>query len=184
LAKQMTIILDDVSSDKKLMRSQILSYLASNSRHLQMSIFVLAQYHCQIVTEVRNQFDMVFLLNTSDSKSIVRLHAEFCSGLNYRIFKHVLGHVTQNFGMMIINNQATSIQMEDVCFTSRMPTYPPILEKLGPAAIWDYGHGYYCDENATRPDRATADNWQKDQDDHQTHHVVTDRVGKLIIRTG
>ena len=45
----LTLVLDDVSSNKQIMRSPILAYLASNSRHLQMSIFILAQYHCQIV---------------------------------------------------------------------------------------------------------------------------------------
>lgn len=182
-ANQVTLVLDDVSSNKKLMRSQILSYLASNSRHLQMSIYILAQYHCQIVTEVRNQFDLVFMLSTSDTKSIVRLHSEFCSGVDFRIFKHILGHVTQDFGMMVINNQATSIQIDSICFHAKMETYPPMLERLGPDAVWEFGNDYYCDENESRPDQEMADEWQKSQDDQQTHHVVTDRKGKLIIRT-
>jgi hypothetical protein len=183
LSNQVTLILDDVSSNKKLMRSQILSYLASNSRHLQMSIYILAQYHCQIVTEVRNQFDLVFMLSTSDTKSIVRLHGEFCSGVDFRIFKHVLSHVTQDYGMLVINNQATSVQMTSICFHASMKNYPPQLERLGPDSVWDFGEEYYCDENATRPDAVTADAWQQNQDDHQTHHVVHDRKGKVIIRT-
>jgi hypothetical protein len=177
--RKITLVLDDVSSNKKLMRSQILSYLASNSRHLEMSIFVLAQYHCQIVTEVRNQFDQVFMLSTSDTKSIVRLHAEYCSGVDFRIFKHVLGHVTQDHGMLIIDNQATSSQIDSICFYATMDTYPPPLVRLGPEDVWDFGEDYYCDEHATRPDAAMADAWQQNQEEHL---VVTDRKGKLIIR--
>jgi hypothetical protein len=177
--RKITLILDDVSSNKKLMRSQIMSYLASNSRHLQMSIFVLAQYHCQIVTEVRNQFDQVFMLSTSDTKSIVRLHAEYCSGVDFRIFKHVLSHVTQDHGMLVIDNQATSAQIDSICFYANMDTYPPLLEKLGASAVWEFGEDYYCDEHATRPDTALADEWQQNQEDHL---VITDRKGKLIIR--
>lgn len=177
--RKITLVLDDVSSNKKLMRSQILSYLASNSRHLEMSIFVLAQYHCQIVTEVRNQFDQVFMLSTSDTKSIVRIHAEYCSGVDLRIFKHVLGHVTQDHGMLIIDNQATNTQIGSICFYATMDTYPPPLVRLGPEDVWDFGEDYYCDEHATRPDAAMADAWQQSQEEHL---VVTDRKGKLIIR--
>jgi hypothetical protein len=179
-SRQVTLILDDVSSNKKLMRSQILAYLASNSRHLQMSIYILAQYHCQIVTEVRNQFDLVFLLSTSDTKSIVRLHSEYCSGVDPRIFRHILSHVTQDFGMMVIDNQSTSAQVESICFYATMHTYPPPLEKLGHIAVWEFGEAFYCDVHATRPDTATADEWQKTQEEQ--NHVITDRKGKLIIR--
>lgn len=181
-AHQITLVLDDVSSNKKLMRSQILSYLASNSRHLQMSIYVLAQYHCQIVTEVRNQFDLVFMLSTSDTKSIVRLHAEYCSGVDFRIFKHILSHVTQDFGMLIIDNQSTSAQIDHICFHATMDSYPPELEHLGPSEVWEFGEAYYRDEHATRPAVTDADEWQKTQEDPQTRHVITDRRGKLIIR--
>ena len=180
---QITLVLDDVSSNKKLMRSPVLAYLASNSRHLQMSIYVLAQYHCQIVCEVRQQFDLVCTLSTSDTKSIVRLHAEFCSGIDFRVFKHILGHVTQDYGMLVINNQSTSNLVETICFHASMNTYPPELERLGPEAAWNFGNDYYCDENAQRPDTTTSDAWQKNEDDHQkTNHVVIDRKGKLIIR--
>lgn len=180
--RQVTLVLDDVSSNKKLMRSQILSYLASNSRHLQMSIYVLAQYHCQIVTEVRNQFDLVFMLSTSDTKSIVRLHSEFCSGVDIRIFKHILAHVTQDYGMLVINNQATSTQIDSICFHATMPTYPPVIERLGPSEVWEFGEDYYYDEHSTRPDTLTADEWQRTQEEQQAHLVITDRKGKLIIR--
>lgn len=179
---KITLVLDDVSSNKKLMRSQILSYLASNSRHLQMSIFILAQYHCQIVAEVRNQFDQVFMLSTSDKKSIERLHAEYCSSIELRVFKHVLGHVTQNFGLMVIDNQSTSVHINDICFHAKMKTYPPELQSLGAEGTRDYGADYYCDEDQSRPNEDDADAWKKDQDDQQKNHVVTDRRGKLVIR--
>jgi hypothetical protein len=180
--KKITLVLDDVSSNKKLMRSQILSYLASNSRHLQMSIFILAQYHCQIVAEVRNQFDQVFMLSTSDKKSIERLHAEYCSSIDLRVFKHVLGHVTQNFGLMVIDNQSTSVHINDICFHAKMKTYPPDLQSLGAEGTRDYGADYYCDEDQSRPDAADADAWKKDQDEQQKNHIITDRRGKLVIR--
>jgi len=178
---QLTLVFDDVSSNKKLMRSPILAYLASNSRHLQMSIFILAQYHCQIVAEVRNQFDLVFLLNTADRKSINRLHAEYCSPIDRRIFGHLLSHCTQNYGMLIIDNQTTSPDVESICFYATQDPYPPILERLGPGTFWEFDDNHYCDEETLRPDRETADAWQVEQETHPNHRV-TDRQGTLTIR--
>ena len=179
-AMRVTLVLDDVSFHKKLMRSQILAYLASNSRHLQMSVFILAQYHCQIVTEVRNQFDMVFMLNTSDKKSIDRVHAEFCSSVDLRIFRHVLAFTTRDFGLLVIDNQATSGDISDTCFHGKMPSYPPPLERLGAPDAWQYGDGHYCDDEQ-RPSEENAEEWQRDRA-HNQNHVVQDRKGRIIIR--
>lgn len=181
--RHVTIILDDVSSNKQLMRSQILAYLASNSRHLQMSIFVLVQYHCQVVSEVRNQFDTVFMLSTSDRRSIERVHSEYCSIVDLRVFKHVLGHVTKDFGMLVIDNQSTDTAINTVCFHATMDPYPPLLERLGSPNVWGFGDNHYGDPEDPRPDHATAQEWKQCQvQEAGNRHVVTDRKGKLIIR--
>jgi hypothetical protein len=178
-----TLILDDVSSNKKLMRSQIISYFASNSRHLHMSIYILAQYHCQIVAEVRNQFDIVFALSTSDSKSVKRLHSEYCSCVDVRIFKHILTYVTRDFGMLVIDNQTTSGIVSDVCMYGRMSTYPPELQSLGSPCTRIHGENHYCESDQQRPSLMDADDWDKLQNDQSTKNmIVNDRQGKLILR--
>lgn len=171
-----TLILDDVSSNKKLMRSPIISYLASNSRHLQMSVFVLAQYHCQIVAEVRTQFDHIITLSTSDLKSINRLHAEYCSCVDLRTFRYILSHVTQNFGALIINNQCTNSSLASICRHSRIDPYPPTLSRLGNTYAWSYADAHYINEYDDRPNESMAEKWAEE------HKIITDHKGKLIIR--
>jgi hypothetical protein len=180
--QHITLIMDDVSSNKKLMRSHILSYFASNSRHLHMSIFILAQYHCQIVSEVRNQFDIVFALSTSDQKSVVRLHSEYCSCVDLRIFKHILTYVTRDFGMLVIDNQNTSGNVSEVCLYGRMTTYPPDLQKLGSPLARIHGDNHYCEVDQQRPSLMDAEDWTKVQDDAKKNMIVNDRQGKLILR--
>lgn len=180
-AMKLTLIFDDVSSNKKLMRSNILAYLASNSRHLQMSIYILAQYHCQIVTEVRNQFDYVFVLATSDDKSVRRIHSEYCSVVDLRVFRHVLSHVTQDHGMLVVNNQCTDSSINEVCFHSSMPIYPPPLKPLGSKEAREFAQTHYRDEDDARPDEDIASEWD-DKHRHKPNHVIVDRKGKLIIR--
>lgn len=171
-----TLILDDVASNKKLMRSQIISYLASNSRHLQMSVFILAQYHCQIVAEVRTQFDYVITLSTSDLKSINRLHAEYCSCVDIRTFRYILSHVTQNYGALIVNNQCMSSTLTDICTYGRIEPYPPILDRLGSETSWAYANDHYINQYDERPNETVAEKWADD------NKVITDNRGKLIIR--
>tara|TARA_B110000902_G_scaffold252726_1_gene314528 strand:- start:618 stop:1484 length:867 start_codon:yes stop_codon:yes gene_type:complete len=181
--RQVTLVFDDVSSNKELMRSHILAYLASNSRHLQMSIFILAQYHCQIVSEVRNQFDIVFTLSTADKRSIDRIYSEYCSCLDARVFRHILGTVTQNFGLLVINNQSNSNKIDDICFYSHMKPYPPELQALGGQQTWDFGRDHYCDQDNARPDVTDAEEWQETRDrDEKTNHVINDRKGCIVIR--
>jgi hypothetical protein len=180
--QHITLILDDVSSNKTLMRSQILSYFASNSRHLHMSIYILAQYHCQIVAEVRNQFDIVFALSTSDQKSIVRLHSEYCSCVDIRVFKHILTYVTRDFGMLIIDNQHTSSIVSEVCLYGRMSSYPPELKSLGSPLTRIHGENHYCEMDQQRPSLTDADDWDKNQTNDKKNKIVTDRRGKLILR--
>lgn len=179
-ACHVTLILDDVSSNKKLMRSQILAYLASNSRHLQMSIFILVQYHCQLVTEVRNQFDSVFALSTADDKSIKRIHAEYCSLIELRLFRLLLSQATQNHGMFIIDNQAKSMDISSVCFYSRMAMYPPTLDRLGSDEAWSFGTERFVPDHEHKPSVECADDWA--QANHSSVTVKHDRVGKVIIR--
>jgi CO dehydrogenase nickel-insertion accessory protein CooC1 len=178
--KHVTLIFDDVSSNKKLMRSQVMSYLASNSRHMQMSIFILAQYHCQIVAEVRNQFDNIMVLSTADTKSITRLHAEYCSCIENRMFKIVMSTTTKDYGMLVIDNQARNMELNTVCFYSRLTNYPPTLNRLGHVDTWSFGDVHYLDQYKERPTEAHANDWEKSNSNNVV--VTEDRRGKVIMR--
>jgi hypothetical protein len=174
-----TIIFDDVAADKRLMNSSVLKYLASNSRHLHMSIYILAQYHMQIVKEVRQQFDYVFILNTSDRRTMKNIHDEFCSNVDMHLFTPVLAFATKNFGLLVINNRVNSPSISDVCSYATMD-YPPTYDvyKLGSDELWNYANSQFVSPQAERPSIVQADAWQT-----STHHIVEDsRHGKIIIR--
>lgn len=172
-----TIVFDDVASDKRLMNSPVLRYLASNSRHLHMSIYILAQYHMQIVKEVRQQFDYVFILNTSDRRTMRNIHDEFCSNVDMHLFTPVLSCATKNFGLLVIDNRTNSATIEEVCSYAYM-VYPPALARLGSDELWEYAEAQFMSTNTNRPSLAQADAWQS-----SAHHIVEDaRHGKIIIR--
>ena len=83
--------------------------------------------------------------------------------------------------MLVLDNQATSSHVNDICFYANIEPYPPVLDRLGPAKFWGFDSDYYCEEDITRPDQQTADLWQREQEE-QNHCVVNDRKGTLVIR--
>lgn len=177
-----TLILDDVASNKSIMRSNTLSYLASNSRHLHMRIFILAQYHCQIISEVRNQFDMIFILSTSDTKTINRIHAEYCSSLPLHVFKGTLAFVTDAHGLLVLDNRVSSTDISKVCFHAVIDPYPPTLTRLGHPIQWEFFDEFYSDPDAVRPNDLYANEWKKKYDDVSRSKTIFHKSDTVIIR--
>lgn len=173
-----TLILDDVASNKPIMRSKILSYLASNSRHLHMSIYILAQYHCQVVKEIRNQFDTVFVLSTGDANTVRQLHKEYCAGTDLECFKHVLTYMTENYGLLVIDNRMNSTEIVDVCHYDMMTTYPPILDRLGSERQWSFAETNFIAMDELLPSDDHVQTWAK-----KNHKIIENtKRGKLMIR--
>ena len=200
-----TLILDDVASIRRIMRSPVLAYLASNSRHLCTSIFVLAQYACQVPAEIRNQFDLIFMLATADTKTIRRMHAEYCSITDLRIFEKVLAASTGEHGVLVIDNRAVTDRIEQVCFYGKIDTYPFEIKRLGPPSAWAFGDMHYMDiDGGSVPTAAEAAEWERslardvddDAEDSLSEHdspfirrdiresrrVFEDRHGRVVVR--
>ena len=74
-----TLIMDDCCAFSKLMKSDAFIYIASNGRHLHLTVFVLCQYLNQIPAQVRVQFDYVIVLATGNRKNITKIQEEYSS---------------------------------------------------------------------------------------------------------
>jgi hypothetical protein len=198
-----TLVLDDIASIRNVMRSPVISYLASNSRHLKTSIFVLAQYACQIPAEVRNQFDIIFMLATADMKTIRRVHSEYCSITDSRIFEKVLSAATSDHGVLVIDNRTVSDRINDVCYYGRIDNYPFNVQRLGSTELWEFGHKYYMDvDNGHIPTAEEALAWEQSihesktppkwnvamdmppiqREVHSSRRVFKDRRGCVVVR--
>jgi hypothetical protein len=203
-----TLILDDVASNKKIMKSAILTYLACNSRHLHMSIFILAQYHCQLSTEVRNQNDFIFMLATSDRKSIKRIYEEYASCANERIFRALLTFCTSDHGLFVVNNQISGNNITKICSTAKITNYNDLeFERLGAPKMLEFADSMYIDVDTVIPSVEDAQEWFHYKSEHDNDNTIidtlsdgtlsrvdltkkmrnsrkifTDRQGKIIIR--
>ena len=146
------IILDDVASSKAFMRSKAFLYLSSNSRHLHLTTFVLAQYLFQVPAECRNQFDLVFAMSTNNKKNITTLHSEYANSVPIRIFRSVLTTVTENYGVLCIDNRKNVSAITEVCSYTRTP-HPLAPERIGSPALWEYSEKHYLDLDRLREHR-------------------------------
>lgn len=203
--EHVTLVLDDVASNRKIMRSGILSYLACNSRHLHMSIFILAQFHCQVPPEVRNQNDYIFMLSTSDRKSIKRIYEEYASCSNERIFRALLTFCTSDHGLFVVNNSSSGNDLSDICSTAKIENYEALeFVKLGAPEMWAFADSMYIDVDTIVPSVEHANEWAANNSDDSTmvdnmmvddetkrdltqkmrnsQKTFTDRHGKIIIR--
>ena len=189
--EHVTLILDDVASNKKIMRSSVLSYIACNSRHLHMSVYILAQYHCQIPPEVRNQNDYIFMLSTSDRKSIKRIYEEYASCSNERLFRAILSFCTSDYGLFIINNQTSNNELSTICATAKIDDISNLkYMKLGSEELWSFADRMYIDvDNTVLHNKEMVDHLmeQRNDDDlkkkmRNSLKTYSDRYGKIIIR--
>ena len=193
--EHMTLILDDVASNKKIMRSPELAYLASNSRHLHMTVFLLAQYHCQIPAEIRSQNDYLFMLTTVDKKTIKRIYEEYVSMCDLRVFKAVVTYCTADRGLLVINNQCIGNTLSDVCYSARISNYSTLqIPTMGPSELWEFADRRYIDDDIVLPplpppddESCTPEGLCPDAPDQQkiksTHRTFRDTKGVINIRS-
>ena len=144
------LVIDDAASDVKFMKSAAFRYLASNSRHLQLTVYTLAQYLRQIICEIRMQFDNIFSLATSNRRNISILNDEFASMVDNRIFRSVLSAGTERYGAICINNRTASDNISNVIRFIRAPIDPTQYNRIGSPASWEYSKKHFLDVKRLR----------------------------------
>ena len=170
-----TLFMDDVASIPTIMKSPEMAYLASNSRHLQTTIFITCQHIYQLPTQVRSQFDIIMALTTSNIKNIKILHEEYANCVDKRIFQHIVTVATEEHGILVLDNTKASSIISDICFFARIEPYPTELEKLGPEIFWTFATDHSCIDT-TKKDVI-------DMKDDSKNIVIDDKKnGRIIIR--
>lgn len=144
-----TIILDDLGAHPKIMNSRILKNLAATGRHIHTNIFLLLQHLKQAPPPVRNQFQMVFMLQCSNHETLKTIHREYVSMVDFRDFRDVLHSTTQNFGLLVINcDSKASHTIQDVCYFAEMDEAEvDKVVPLGKSTQWSFSEENYLENN-------------------------------------
>jgi hypothetical protein len=122
------LVMDDCMSDKGWVKEKEIMELFFNGRHFGISYLLLMQYSVSIPPELRSNFDYVFLLAEDIITNRKRLYDHYAGMFpSFGIFCDVFSALTENYGMMVINNRVQSKTLKDKVFwfkaKSSLPTF-------------------------------------------------------------
>lgn len=109
------LIMDDCMSSKGewLKDPQILE-LFFNGRHHHLSFILTMQFSLGIPPELRSNFDYIFLLAEDFPSNRKRLYEHYAGMFpNLTIFEQVFREITDNYGVMVIDNRIHSKNITD-----------------------------------------------------------------------
>ena len=129
--EEIMLIMDDCMSSKGdwLKDPQILE-LFFNGRHHHMSFILTMQFSLGIPPELRSNFDYIFLLAEDFPSNRKRLYEHYAGMFpNLQIFEQVFSEITDNFGVMVIDNRIHSKNIADKVYWYRAKEVPEFIEK-------------------------------------------------------
>jgi hypothetical protein len=107
---RLMLIMDDCMSSKgEWLKDPNILELFFNGRHHHLSFILTMQYSVGIPPELRSNFDYIFLLAEDFINNRRKLY-EYYAGMfpTFAIFEQVFSEVTENYGMMVIDNRVHS----------------------------------------------------------------------------
>lgn len=119
-------IMDDCMSSKGTwLKDPNILELFFNGRHHHVSFILTMQYSVGIPPEMRSNFDYIFLLAEDVNSNRKRLYDHYAGIFpTLDIFQQVFTDITDNYGIMVINNRVHSKNITDKVFWYRAKTVP------------------------------------------------------------
>jgi hypothetical protein len=115
---RLMLIMDDCMSSKgEWVKDPNISELFFNGRHHHISFILTMQFPLGIPPEFRTNFDYVFLLNNDIKSDRKRLYEHYAGIFpSFDVFESVFDQITEDYGVLIINNKITSKDVTDKVF--------------------------------------------------------------------
>ena len=141
---QVCVVIDDMGNDRAVMHSKLFKDIQSNGRHYGMSVLFLLQYITQLHPENRDQADYIAMLQTTNTKSVDKVFAEYVTSTccSRQRFAHLLAACTSKRGKCMFIDNNGSMQLESRIFFAKIPhPVPRIL--VGSKKFIKYGKDHY-----------------------------------------
>jgi hypothetical protein len=139
-----SMIWDDIGSDKDIIQSKTLKELCNNGRHYMAMLGVLIQYCIDWPANLRSALDYLFIFKETSPKNLKRLYDYYASSFfdDYNMFVAVLNKMTERYGCMVLDMRARSLDIHDHVFFwepecidfKRIPVGNPQMRAL--ADLW------------------------------------------------
>lgn len=123
---RLILIMDDCMSSKGTwLKDPNILELFFNGRHHHLSFILTMQFSLGIPPELRSNFDYIFLLAEDIINNRKRLYEHYAGMFpNFDIFQQVFSDITENYGVMVINNRVHSKNITDKVFWYRAKNVP------------------------------------------------------------
>jgi hypothetical protein len=120
------LIMDDCMSSKGTwLKDPNILELFFNGRHHHLSFILTMQYSVGIPPEMRSNFDYVFLLAEDTISNRKRLYEHYAGMFpTFDIFQQVFSDITENYGIMVIDNRVHSKNITDKVFWYKAKEVP------------------------------------------------------------
>jgi hypothetical protein len=114
----LSMIWDDIGSDRDIIGSKTLKELCNNGRHYIAMLGVLIQYCIDWPASLRSALDYVFIFKESSPKNLKRLYEYYASSFfdDLGMFAAVLRKMTEKFGCMVLDLRARSEDIHERVF--------------------------------------------------------------------
>ncbi len=111
------VLMDDLQSDKRLMKDESFKWLFLNGRHYHITVIITCQYMMAMPPDLRTNVDYIFACKENKKDNIERLYKYFFSIFDkYADFKKVFAECTNDFGCIVIDNVSRSNRIEEQIF--------------------------------------------------------------------
>ncbi len=140
------IIMDDCMSSKgSWLKDPNILELFFNGRHHHLSFILTMQFSLGIPPELRSNFDYIFLLAEDFISNRKRLYEHYAGMFpSFDIFQQVFNEITENYGVMVINNRIHSKNITDKVFWYKAKPVPDFL--IGSNKLLNYHKKSYDKE--------------------------------------
>ena len=156
-AKQLYVVLDDCSYDKKIMKTETMRFLTANGRHVNLTFVMAFQYLVDCPPDVRTNVDYVMCTREIILANKVKLWRYFFGVFDrYEDFARVLDKCTADYGVLVFDNTqpgASGDPIANSIFWYRADPQLPTF-RMGKEVYWKMSEQFEKNEYERRAERA------------------------------
>lgn len=145
------VILDDCLYDNTWSRDKLMRALFMNGRHWKVMLIITMQYPLGIPPNLRTNIDYVFILRENYLANRKKIWENFASMFpTLESFCSVMDQTTENYGALVLNNNAKSNKITDQIFWYRAEDRPDY--KMGAKEFWEASKNLTDDDDGDEYD--------------------------------
>lgn len=132
------VIVLDMGYNRKVLTSQIITFIFMNGQHYDITLIVAIQHVMQLTPALRSNTDYVICLKEGNKNVLRNLYENFFGVFEKPVhFKNAFDACTKDFGCLILNNTVTSVLVNETVnwFLAAVPRLANIKESISAARM-------------------------------------------------